>query len=400
MDTASTTPSSRTPAAPAARDARASRRGLATIAAGLGAAGVTIAGLLVVLLPAQSPFATEMPGLLGMAGTAAGPIELALGLLALAAVATLLALTALVATGRRASAAGSARIARIAVGALGAAIALTLPGGAMAIAGYLLATSLLVAVPTLLIVLALRRPWLGLPLVAVVAAGIAMGELTGAFAISAFLGVVLPGLALNWLPVLVVIAHVVAAVGLLALAVPVARHSAAQGSAAQGTAVHRLADAVRRARVPVTLLAAACGLPYLIARASWLTPWPLFGPTREMLDRDPATMVTGLLLGSAMLVGIVLTLGLVLPWGERFPRWLPVVGGDPVPVRLAVVPALLVAVLFTVGGIAMLDLGAAMEDSGGSVNRLTMWLVLPFWLWGPLLALATWGYALHRRGAA
>ena len=70
------------------------------------------------------------------------------------------------------------------------------------------------------------------------------------------------------------------------------------------------------------------------------------------------------------------------------------------PVRLAVVPALLVAVLFTVGGIAMLDLGAAMEGSGGSINRLTMWLVLPFWLWGPLLALATWGYAVHRREIA
>ena len=41
-----------------------------------------------------------------------------------------------------------------------------------------------------------------------------------------------------------------------------------------------------------------------------------------------------------------------------------------------------------------------MEGSGGSINRLTMWLVLPFWLWGPLLALATWGYAVHRREIA
>ena len=187
-----------------------------------------------------------------------------------------------------------------------------------------------------------------------------------------------------------VAAHVVAAVGMLALVAPTPESGLAR----------RLTDAVRRARVPVTLLAAACGLPYLIARASWLTPWPLFGPTREMLDRDPATMVTGLLLGSAMLASSLLTLGLILPWGERFPRWAPGVGGRPVPVRLAVVPALLVAVLFTVGGIAMLDLGAAMEGSGGSINRLTMWLVLPFWLWGPLLALATWGYAVHRREIA
>ncbi len=27
-----------------------------------------------------------------------------------------------------------------------------------------------------------------------------------------------------------------------------------------------------------------------------------------------------------------------------------------------------------------------------------MALVFPFWLWGPMLALAVWGYVAHRRG--
>lgn len=397
MDTASFTTASATTgpgrgASAPAPAASASRRRLAAAAAAAGAAGVAIAGLLATLLPEQSPFAAAMPGLLGIAGPAAGPIELGLGLAALAAVATLAVLRrrepAPLEPWQRREPAPLAI--RIAVGALGAAIALTLPGSAMALAGYLLALVLLVAVPVLLVLLSLRRPWIGVPLVALLAAGVAAGELTGAFPISAFGGALLTGLDRVWVALVTVAAHVVAAVGMLALVAPTPESGLAR----------RLTDAVRRARVPVTLLAAACGLPYLIARASWLTPWPLFGPTREMLDRDPATMVTGLLLGSAMLAGILLTLGLILPWGERFPRWAPGVGGRPVPVRLAVVPALLVAVLFTVGGIAMLDLGAAMEGSGGSINRLTMWLVLPFWLWGPLLALATWGYAVHRREIA
>src|SRR5690349_12524843 len=37
----------------------------------------------------------------------------------------------------------------------------------------------------------------------------------------------------------------------------------------------------------------------------------------------------------------LLTLGLVQPWGERLPPWLPVVGGRPVPLLGAVIPAAL-----------------------------------------------------------
>ena len=43
---------------------------------------------------------------------------------------------------------------------------------------------------------------------------------------------------------------------------------------------------------------------------------------------------------SFLLVGLVLlTLGLVQRWGEVVPRWIPRVGGKPVPPMLAVVPA-------------------------------------------------------------
>jgi hypothetical protein len=145
-------------------------------------------------------------------------------------------------------------------------------------------------------------------------------------------------------------------------------------------------------RVAITIAAACCALPYVIARLSWLTPWPLAGDPGDYAD-DMVTMATGLILGAGMLTGGVLTLGLILPWGSRFPIWFGPVGGRPVPVALAVVPASVVAILFTTAGIDSLLL-AGSDGSGFAV--LVTALVFPFWLWGPLLALATWGYALHR----
>lgn len=344
-------------------------RRLALPVAMVGAGAVALAGVLGMLLPEQSPFAGDMPGLLGFFGPAAQAVQLGIGLAALLVVAAHRALPR--------------RLGRAAAGLLGIVVAVSMPGSAVATAGYVLALLVLIAVPVLLVVLAFRRPAVGVPLLGLLAVVVAVGELTGSFAVSAFLGVFLGGIGGAWLTLLATTAHTIAALALLALAVV--------------QAGRRLTDAVRRARVPVTIAAAACALPYLVARASWLTPWPLLGPSREVLDSSPATMATGLLLGSAMLVGAVLTLGLILPWGERFPRWVPRISGRPVPVALAVVPALLVAVLFTVGGIGITGLGAAATEVGAPGFRaLELALVLPFWLWGPLLALAAWGYALHR----
>ena len=90
-----------------------------------------------------------------------------------------------------------------------------------------------------------------------------------------------------------------------------------------------------------------------------------------------------------MLTGAVLTLGLVLPWGERVPRWVPRIGGRAIPVPLVTVPAATVAALFTAGGLQSLTLALTGAVPGGTV------LILPFWAWGPLLGLATWGYVRH-----
>ena len=54
--------------------------------------------------------------------------------------------------------------------------------------------------------------------------------------------------------------------------------------------------------------------------------------------------------------GAILTLELVLRWGEVFPRWIPFLGGKRVPISLAVVPASLVAVLVTRAGLMFVGL--------------------------------------------
>ncbi|SER32122.1 hypothetical protein [Microlunatus flavus] len=154
---------------------------------------------------------------------------------------------------------------------------------------------------------------------------------------------------------------------------------------------------VLRHRVALTLVAAAGPLPYGLLRLTWLTPHPLLAPgglSGEM-------RLWGLLLGGAALLGSVLTLGLVLPWGERFPRWFPRLVGRRVPVAAAAVPGGLVAGLLSAAAVPMLRMAllpAADEVGDGltRLERLELALVFPFWVWGPALALAVWGYAQHR----
>ena len=93
----------------------------------------------------------------------------------------------------------------------------------------------------------------------------------------------------------------------------------------------------------------------------------------------------------------LLGLGLVRPWGERVPRWLPRIGGRPIPpkpvIAVAGTGALLataVAVMFFVPGNSIADVEAT---EAGLVVVVACYA--PLLLWGPLLALLT--YAYHRR---
>jgi len=100
-----------------------------------------------------------------------------------------------------------------------------------------------------------------------------------------------------------------------------------------------------------------------------------------------------------LLVGLgLLTLGLVQRWGEVVPRWIPLVGGKPVPPVAAVVPAATGAVaLMLLWASAFSNIGQiwAVYGLDGAERVFMMACYLPLLLWGPLLGAVTVSY--HRR---
>jgi hypothetical protein len=231
-----------------------------------------------------------------------------------------------------------------------------------------------------------RAPRLGLALLAgfgvLLAASVWLGGLTlggvAEFA-TAFGGALAADL-----PNLVVIVVVVAAtLAWTALAIIAFRASRSGRSFGAWLVRHRRA---------LTILAALGPVPYAVARLSWLTPWPLFGPAADELS--PAMLATGLMLGAGAIAASILTLGLILPWGVEFPQWMPRIGGRPVPVSAATVPGFIAAGALCISAAPMFVTLVGSTDA--PVDALAMNLVLPFWFWGPMLALAVWAYAAWR----
>lgn len=102
----------------------------------------------------------------------------------------------------------------------------------------------------------------------------------------------------------------------------------------------------------------------------------------------------------------LLTIGLIRPWGEVFPRWLPVVGGRRVPVTFAVGAATTGAVLLlaTLGRSFLMELlGVHQQPLEPLPPGCTVpgWDVMrwyaPMLLWPPLLLTVTWHYWQRRR---
>ncbi|MFG1622392.1 hypothetical protein [Kribbella sp. NPDC049227] len=98
----------------------------------------------------------------------------------------------------------------------------------------------------------------------------------------------------------------------------------------------------------------------------------------------------------------LLTLGLVSPWGERLPAWIPVLGGRRVPPKAAVVPASIGSValllLWSPNPLMFTDLFYDPLEPQGGWQILMGSVYLPLVLWGPLLAAVTLAY--HRRTVA
>jgi hypothetical protein len=257
-------------------------------------------------------------------------------------------------------------------------------------AGYL--TALLVPLGALLIVVQLLRRggagrWLALGAVAlVVVGGLLTGVLSGD-ALTVFDMVVdLPGHLVRdaSMPFLLAAAALAwTAVALSALGAGRAgTRDSGTGSAGRWVLRHRTA---------ITVVAALGPLPYALVRLTWLTPWPQLAP-----DDIPAdARLWGMLLSAGAWAGFVLTLGLIQRWGEVFPGWMPRVAGQSVPVWFAAVPGGLVATILTASAVPIVRM--FLEE--GTRDALVSALIFPFWLWGPALGLAVWGYVLHRRSA-
>jgi hypothetical protein len=96
----------------------------------------------------------------------------------------------------------------------------------------------------------------------------------------------------------------------------------------------------------------------------------------------------------------LLTLGLVRPWGERVPRWFPVIHGRRIPPMAVVVPAALGALaLAAIWGYAFRDFGSldGIEYTHEAWRVLLVACYAPLILWAPLLAAVTWAYWRRRR---
>jgi hypothetical protein len=145
-------------------------------------------------------------------------------------------------------------------------------------------------------------------------------------------------------------------------------------------------------------------LGWTVPHGLWVLGVPFGISTDEILralrDIGPAFAVAITIVPA---LGSLLTLGLAQRWGQVFPRWIPYLGGGPVPRLLALVPAGVVAVALTSYGLIGIKLMT--EDLvTGKVTWSQLgsgWAVvgteLVFLAWGVTLGVATLGYHLVTR---
>jgi hypothetical protein len=137
-------------------------------------------------------------------------------------------------------------------------------------------------------------------------------------------------------------------------------------------------------------VAAAIPVLYALTRFAWLAGIPLGLTTESMTElRESGAVWAGAGLGAFAVVGAILTLGLVQPWGERM-------FGRRVPVNLAVVPAVLVAIIVMQASISLFTSASSADLMGAGLMTLLPMALWP--LWSVALLVAAIGYQRRRRG--
>lgn len=137
-----------------------------------------------------------------------------------------------------------------------------------------------------------------------------------------------------------------------------------------------------------TYVAAVIPSLYAVSRFAWLLGIPLGVTTDELRDlQDSGAVWAGAGLGAFAVVGSILTLGLIQPWGARM-------FGRRVPVNLAFIPATLVAIIVTQASIS-LSASFEMHELVGKHSAAVLPMVLwPFW--GVALFIAALAYKKRR----
>jgi hypothetical protein len=146
-------------------------------------------------------------------------------------------------------------------------------------------------------------------------------------------------------------------------------------------------------------VAAAVPAVYAFTRLAWAAGIPLGVPSHFLAEMRASGLIwAGLGLGGFALAGAVLTLGLTQRWGEVFPRWMIGLAGRRVPIRLATIPATLVAIFVTSAWIGFFTTHGFFTAFTGEPGAATLPMAL--WpLWGAGLGAATLAYHLRRRAA-
>lgn len=350
---------------------RAASRRLAT-AAVLSSAVVTVLALVVLAVPTLNPYA--VPAGTGLLAAAVGPTAMAVGTAVLGLVSLIIAGTARL----------TARPSRSAIMVTGVAVTvgfgiLAQGNGALALAGYLVALAMPVAYVVVSVIALRARHWIRIPLII----GAAVGVTALVLLREAYVGV--------QAHVLVAFSHegISTAFTVISFGTALIWGALAVRTATDLGMVRRLTGWATRHRVPLTLLAAAGAAPYPLVRLTWLTPWPLLAGD----DLDLGTRIWGVLLSTGAWLGIVLTIGLIRPWGERLPHWFPIGAGRPVHPYAAIIPGTTVSLLVTAAAAPLVAAGFA---NGEPLLGLGF---MPLWFWGPMLGLAVLGYAGHRSGS-
>ncbi|MCU0484124.1 MAG: hypothetical protein MUC54_07650 [Chloroflexi bacterium] len=153
-------------------------------------------------------------------------------------------------------------------------------------------------------------------------------------------------------------------------------------------------------------MAVAIPVFYAATRWAWALGVPL-GISEELFrfGQSSGLWAAGAALATLAAAGGILTLGLAARWGERWPGWVPIVGGNDVPMPLVIVPAVLVALLVTSAGLMFIrllatgrlyDVFSPLQGIEGSWAAIAPELLWP--AWGAALAIAAYAYRRRRQG--